>query len=172
MVDAVPDWCEVQRGTAAVLLVAPHGGRRPRIDPTAPPANLRVNDVYTVEVTRELGRRLGAGWIVNHGLDRNDLDLNRLSQVRRRVPWLLDLLAREVEAIVTRHGRAEVLFIHGWNNGQLKCDIGLGVRELDGAVAHSPDARLTVSAPYLGGRVRDLRTALEASGISAPIGEK
>jgi len=172
MPDAVPEWCEVKRGTSAVLLVAPHGGRRPPIDPCAPPANLRVNDVYTPEVTRALGERLGAGWVINRGLDRNELDLNRLSQVRRRAPWFLELLAREIEAVVARHGRAEVLFIHGWNNGQLKCDIGLGGCERDGVIESPTGGALTVSAAYLDGRVRSFRAACEAAGISAPIGEK
>lgn len=172
MSDTLPDWCEVRRGEAPVLLVAPHGGRRPPIDPCAPPANLRVNDVHTAEITRELGARLGAGWIVNHGLDRNQLDLNRLSQVRRHAAWFLDLLRREVEAIVARCGRAEVLFIHGWNNGQVKCDIGLGGRERDGVLSAPQGASLTVSEDYLRGRVQALRDRCAARGIAAPLGEK
>lgn len=168
----IPAWCEVHRGESHILLVAPHGGRRPPIDATAPPANLRVNDVYTPEVTRELGARLDAGWIVNGALDRNDLDLNRLSQVRRRAPWFLEVLLREIQAILTRHGRAELLFVHGWNNGQLKCDIGLGGREHEGAVLSPPGAALSVSPDYLETRVRAFRAACAERGIAAPLGEK
>src|SRR6266852_4410528 len=130
----IPDWCEWGRGASPLLLVAPHGGRRPPIDPAAPPPRLRVNDVYTPEVTVALAQRLDAGFVINRGQDRNTLDLNRVSQVQRRAPWFLALIAQEVERIVARHGCAAVVFVHGWNTGQLKCDIGVGATESAGAL--------------------------------------
>src|SRR5262249_49377787 len=79
----IPDWCEWRTGDSPVLLVAPHGGRRPPVNMAAQPSRLRVNDLYTAEITRTLAHRLQATLIVNHGQDRNVLDLNRISQVRR-----------------------------------------------------------------------------------------
>lgn len=172
MAPVVPDWCAVTRGPAPILLIAPHGGRRPPVDPLAPPANLRVNDVHTPAVTHALARRIGAGAIVNSGMDRNRIDLNRASQVRSEAPWFLDLIATEVSALVERHGRAEVIFVHGWNNGQLKCDIGLGGVEREGVITAPAGRRLSVSPAYLGGRVLALRRACTARGIAAPVGEK
>lgn len=172
MVPKVPDGCEVRRGNAPILLIAPHGGRRPPIDPLAPPANLRVNDVYTPEVTRDLARGLDASAIINTGVDRNLIDLNRASQVRRLAPWFLDLIAEEATRLIDRHGRAEVIFIHGWNNGQIKCDIGVGGSERSGALVVPPNRTPSASDAYLRGRVAALREACRLRGIAAPLGEK
>ena len=62
----------------------------------------------------------------NPELDRNDLDLNRISQVTRCAVWFPALLERLIAAILERHERAEVVFVHGWNVAQAKCDIGVG----------------------------------------------
>lgn len=172
MAPKVPDGCEVRRGTAPILLIAPHGGRRPPIDPLAPPANLRVNDVYTPEVTRDLALGLDASAIINTGVDRNLIDLNRASQVRRLAPWFLDLIAEEATRLIGRHGRAEVIFIHGWNNGQIKCDIGVGGSERGGALVVPPGRTPSASDAYLRGRVAALREACRLRGIAAPLGEK
>lgn len=169
---ALPSWCERRRGGSAILLVAPHGGRRPAIDASAPPPNLRVNDVYTPELTRLLAGRLDAGVIINHGMDRNQLDLNRTSQVRRQAPWFLQLLTQEIGAIVARHGRAEVLFIHGWNTGQPKCDIGIGAIETADGLHVPAEAALTVGEPYLAERITPLRAACVEAGVVASLGER
>ena len=44
----------------------------------------KVNDLHTADITRELAQRLGAGAIINAGMDGDRLDLNRLSQVMER----------------------------------------------------------------------------------------
>ena len=80
-------WLQTPDGDAPVLLIAPHGGR-------AGPAtrallNPKVNDLHTADITHELARRLGAGAIINAGMDHNRLDLNRLSQVMNEAPWML-----------------------------------------------------------------------------------
>ena len=168
----IPAWCEWRRGRTAVLLVAPHGGRRPRVDIAALPAHLRVNDLYTAEVTRELADRLAAGVVINATHDRNRLDLNRTSQILRRAPWFLELLLEEIGALVARHGSAEVVWVHGWNTGQAKCDIGIGAVEVDGTLRVPHGAGQTVSEGYLDGRVAALRAACAAEEISAPIGER
>jgi hypothetical protein len=166
----LPDWCELVRGDGPVLLVAPHGGRRPRVDATAPPANLKVNDVYTAELTRELAARLRATAIINHGCDRNLLDLNRISQVRRRAPWFFELLGDEIEAVLAQHAQAEILFIHGWNVGQAKCDIGIGTCETPGGLVTPDGARLAVTQRFLEDRIMPLRAALEERDIATFLG--
>src|SRR5262249_33502687 len=94
---AIPAWCTWTRGHSAVLLVAPHGGRRPAVDATSPPPHLRVNDLYTPEFTDLLAARLDAATVINREQDRNTLDLNRSSQVFRDAPWFLDLLVQQIE---------------------------------------------------------------------------
>ncbi len=109
-----------------MLLVAPHGGRR---DPERHPwqaGGLRVNDLYTADLALELGERLDADVIANAALDRNDLDLNRLGQVRSRAPWFLEALAARLEALLERHRDVAVLFVHGWNVANPICDCGIG----------------------------------------------
>ncbi len=169
---SVPAWCSSTRGNSALLLVAPHGGRRPAVDATAPPPRLRVNDVYTAELTALLAARLDAATVINHAQDRNSLDLNRTSQVLRCAPWFLELLVRQIEAILVRHPVAEVLFIHGWNVGQPKCDLGIGAVETATGL-HLPDgAALTVADTYLQQRLEPLRAAAAATGIGVSIGER
>jgi hypothetical protein len=154
------------------LLVAPHGGRRAPVNPTAPPPALRVNDLYTPEVTRMLARRLDAGVIINDGEDRNVLDLNRVSQVRRRARWYLALLADEIAAILARHDVAEVIVVHGWNTGQPRCDLGIGAVEGEGELHVSAGAGLTVTVPYLHTRLAALRNAWTAAGIAVSVGAR
>ena len=169
---AVPPWCEVEPGTGPVLLVAPHGGRRPVYDAAGAPLRRRVNDLYTPELTRRLATALGAGRIINHGLDRNAVDLNRLSDVRRHAPVFLAHIVEAIGAGIARHGAVEVVFVHGWNNGQAKCDIGIGGRDSGHGVTPADGASLTVTPDYLATRVASLQAACAATGIAAPIGEK
>src|SRR5271156_623896 len=112
-IDAPVAWLEVVGGAAPILLIAPHGGRAgPAARATLHP---KVNDLETAAITRELAHRIGAAALINAAMDRNELDCNRLSQIAAKAPWLLDLIANQVAAIVERHGRAAVLLIHGWN---------------------------------------------------------
>src|SRR5258706_13774546 len=88
-----PAWCQWRRGGSAVLVIAPHGGRRapaPRPPGAAQPRRARkVNDLHTAELATELADTLDAGLIVNPALDRNELDLNRNSQAAPPPPWFL-----------------------------------------------------------------------------------
>ena len=115
---AQPDWIDVRHGGAPLLLFAPHGGRRTR---SRRPGLDKVNDLHTAELTRELGLACQAGWIINAVRDRNEVDLNRVRQVRERAPWLLELLATTLEDLVATHGHATLVAIHGWNRYQLSC---------------------------------------------------
>ncbi|MDX2167648.1 MAG: hypothetical protein SF182_11315 [Deltaproteobacteria bacterium] len=168
MPDEVPTWCRWRVGGGPLLLVAPHGGRRD----AARRRGAKVNDLHTAELAVELADRLDASLIVNPSLDRNTLDLNRVGQVHARAPWFIALLQRLLSEILARHRRAEVLFVHGWNTGQAKCDIGIGQRLPDGALHGAPLAGLTASPAYIAARLATLRRACAAAGIAAPFGER
>src|SRR5260370_29550360 len=90
-------------GVSPLLLIAPHGGHAGPA--TRAMLHPKVNDLHTADITRELAQRLGAGAIINAGMDRNRLDLNRLSQVMSEAPWLLELIAARLERLVERSGR-------------------------------------------------------------------
>src|SRR4051794_38931887 len=167
---AIPDWIEVRRGTAPLLLFAPHAGRR-----TAPrrPGRDNVNDLYTAEVTRDLGARCDATWIINRERDRNDGDLNRVDQVQRGAPWLLDVLADVLDDLIAACGRAVLLTIHGWNVIQTVCDVGVGLVESPhGACVPAPRGEATVSPAFLESHVRRLQRAGRASGAAITIGAR
>src|ERR1700730_15011036 len=105
-------WVEMVEGAAPILLIAAPGGRagaasRATLHP-------KVNDLETAAIARDLTGRLGAAALINAGMDRNEVDCNRLSQIVARAPWMLDQIADRVHRIVERHGRANVLLIHGW----------------------------------------------------------
>src|SRR5271155_4802697 len=109
---ASESWLEVIDCDSPLLLIAPHGGRaEPR---TRSLLNPKVNDLHTADITRGLAARLGAAALVNVALDRTRIDCNRLSQIIERAPWLLEMIAERVGAIIARHGRVTVLLIHGW----------------------------------------------------------
>jgi hypothetical protein len=168
----VPPWCEWSRGDSPILFIAPHGGRRAPVDATAPPPRLRVNDVYTPEITRELASALHAGSIINCGMDRNLLDLNRISQVRRQAPWFLELLTQEIGRIIAHHGSVELLFVHGWNTGRAICDVGIGGIDTPNGLHVADGAHVTVSESYRLHRIEALRAACGRAGIGAPVGER
>jgi hypothetical protein len=119
-------WFELKTGRAPILLIAPHGGRARRDAPND--AHRKVNDLYTDDLTRELARRLGASAIINRGMDRNELDCNRIAQLAARAPWMLSEIARHARELVRAHGRLVVLIIHGWNVIQPRVDFGIGAR--------------------------------------------
>src|ERR1700741_4075703 len=89
-----PEWLEIIRGDAPILLIAPHGGSAgPAARATLHP---KVNDLETAAITRELAARLDAVALINSGMDRNELDCNRVSQLVERDPRLLAMIAEEV----------------------------------------------------------------------------
>jgi hypothetical protein len=170
-----PDWCRWRHGRSAVLVVAPHGGRRQPMPPVpgggrASARVRRVNDLHTADLAEELADALDAALIVNPALDRNRLDLNRISQVTARAGWFLALIETLVEDILTRHARAELLFVHGWNVIQPKCDVGIGHPLLEAAGAHACAEALTVSPAYATERLDGFRAACAAAGIATTYG--
>ncbi len=161
---------QVRSGTAPLLLVAPHGGRR---DPERHPwseGSVRVNDLHTGDLTLELAERLDADALINLDLDRNDVDLNRIRQVRTRAPWFLDLLAEHLRALWQRHQRATVLFIHGWNVVNPACDVGIGVSPESGPGTHDERSRPSVDAAFLADHIRGFRAACDACAIATGLG--
>src|SRR5579862_8152669 len=147
--DEIPPWCAWRRGRSAALIIAPHGGRRASgALGAAAWRERKVNDLHTAHVATELADVLDGALIVNPTLDRNELDLNRISQVAGRAPWFLALIEMLLDDILLRHPRAEVVFVHGWNVVQPKCDIGVGQRLADAAAAGLNAEALTVSPEY------------------------
>src|ERR1700719_836512 len=165
---ASQSWLEVIDSDSPLLLIAPHGGRaEPR---TRSMLNPKVNDLHTADITRELARRLGAGAIINAGMDRNRLDLNRLSQVMNEAPWMLDLIAGRLERIVARSGRAVVLLIHGWNVIEPRVDLGVGVKSASGTLLPACGAHVSASDSFINGPLLNLVESLRSSGIKPSFG--
>ncbi len=161
-------WLQAPDGDAPVLLIAPHGGH-------AGPAtrallNPKVNDLHTADITRELAQRLGAGAIINAGMDRNRLDLNRLSQVMNEAPWMLELIAARLERIVARGGRAVVLLIHGWNVIEPRVDVGIGVKSAGATLLPACGAHVSASDGFINGPLLDFVESLGRSGIKPTFG--
>ena len=118
----------VVRGQGCVILVAPHAGRRDVRRRPWGSAPLRMNDLHTGALTRELAARLDASAVINEAGDRNDVDLNRISQAHDAAPHFLDALAQIAEDALSRHPRLQLLTVHGWNVAQPAVDIGLGTQ--------------------------------------------
>jgi len=161
-------WLEVSRGEAPILLIAPHGGRagaaaRATLHP-------KVNDLETAAITRELAARLKANAIINSGMDRNELDCNRLSQLLAREPWLLDAIAERVAQIVARRGHATVLLIHGWNIIEPRVDFGFGLREIQGRLRAPRAAHVSASDDFIRGPAVALANRLRAAAITPTFG--
>lgn len=173
----VPGFLALREGRRPLVFVAPHGGLRRRPIRRGD----SVNDLHTAGIAWELAERLDAHAIVNHGLDRNDIDLNRISHLALRAPAVLGLLAAAIDA-ASQAGQGEqggqagqggevplVLFVHGWNMVVPCCDIGIGLKRRGG--------RLTGRFPVLSRERYDTTIAaiereLASRGISAAIGRR
>jgi hypothetical protein len=163
-----PPWLEEIDGGAPILLIAPHGGRagsrsRSMLHP-------KVNDLETAAITRDLALRLGAAALINAGMDRNEIDCNRLSQLAARAPWMLDLIADRTTRMVERHGRATVLLVHGWNVIEPRVDFGLGLRHANGRLQPPAGAHVSASDEFIHGPVAALATGLSTAGIIPTFG--
>jgi hypothetical protein len=130
----------------------------------------KVNDLQTAEITRELAGRLGALALINTAMDRNELDCNRLSQISQRAQWLLELIADQVVTILDRASYATVLLIHGWNIVEPRIDLGLGLREIGGALRPPPGAHVSASDSFIRGPVSELASRLNDAQIHPSFG--
>ena len=167
----LPDWLDVIAGEAPALLVAPHGGRRPRRSELDGGEARKVNDLHTAELTAELAARARCAAIVNRGEDRNRLDLNRVSHVRQRAPWLLGLVLGAVREQIERVGEATILFVHGWNAIQPSADIGIGARLDGGRLVPVRQGLPTVTPSFLPRLVR-FAEECRCHGIDVTFGDR
>jgi hypothetical protein len=165
---AAESWLEVIDADSPLLLIAPHGGRAEAR--TRSILNPKVNDLHTANITRGLAARLGASALINVAMDRNRLDCNRLSQIVEQAPWLLELIAERVSAIVARHGRATVLLIHGWNIIEPRLDFGLGLRHMNGELRPPGSACVSASDDFINGPLAGLANRLNQHGIKPTYG--
>ncbi len=161
----VPEYLALRQGTRPVVVVAPHGGRRQRPIRRGD----SVNDLETAAIAWELAGRLGAHAIVNHALDRNEIDLNRITHLAARAPDVLVLLRAAIEA-ASRGGRVPlVLFVHGWNMVVPCCDIGIGLRRRAGEIAGRFP---TLSRARYDTTIAAIEEELRVRGVSASIGRR
>ncbi len=166
--EAAGTWLQTIEADSPILLIAPHGGRagaasRATLHP-------KVNDLHTADIARELARRLGAAALINFGMDRNQLDCNRLTQLAEHAPWILEMIAERVSSIVERHGHAIVLMIHGWNIIEPRVDLGLGVRTIGGELRPTGQARVSASDEFIRGPLMDFAARLRESGVTPTFG--
>jgi hypothetical protein len=154
-----------------VLLVAPHGGRRAKASALDLDDPRKVNDLHTAEITLELAERLGAPAIVNGAEDRNRLDLNRVSDVRERAPWLLDLLLEGVRRQLAESPEAVILFLHGWNAIQPYCDVGIGARLAGGELVPVRQGVPTIPPRFLP-RLARFADACRVGGVEVTVGDR
>jgi hypothetical protein len=157
----------VIRGTSPLVLVAPHGGRRDYEQRRWGSAPLKVNDLHTASLTEELAAATGASALINARLDRNDVDLNRISSAHDCAPEFLELLGDLLSLALARYGHATVLTVHGWNVIQPAVDLGFGCTQgapLGGSAAVSP----AFAAAALPALVR----ACAARGIATTAGAR
>jgi len=158
-------------GEVPILFVAPHGGRRPADAPILD--SIKVNDLHTADLTTELATRTRGYALINHSWDRNELDLNRISQVRTQAPWLLSAFEELLSSLVERHGSARVFFVHGWNVVQLVCDLGVGLKQRgEKIVPASKAAAPTLSTEFFTQHLLPFRDVALAHGIDVAVGRR
>ena len=166
----LPDWMTFTPGRVPIVLVAPHGGRRPSDAPIRD--SIKVNDLYTAPLTRELAAQTGGYALINQTHDRNDLDLNRVSQVRTQATWFLDALVELLSSLAERHAALRVFFVHGWNVVQPVCDVGVGLRQRDGRLVKAGKGEPTLDVSFFSEVVLPFCDAARASRIDVAIGRR
>src|SRR5207247_801319 len=132
--------------------------------------HLRMNDLHTASFTAELAALLGAGALINEAHDRNEVDLNRVSEAHQRAPWFLERLADLLDTAVRRHGRATLLALHGWNVVQPVVDLGLGCTPGENPFVVGRAA--AVSPAFAASALPRLVEACRAHGIAATVGAR
>jgi hypothetical protein len=161
-------WLEIIEADSPLLLIAPHGGAagaraRAKLHP-------KVNDLHTAAITRELAVRTGACALINSGMDRNQLDCNRIPQLAEHAPWMLELVAERLARMVDRYGRATVLLIHGWNIIEPRVDFGLGLRRHGDELRPPGSAHVSARDEFIHGPLAELAARLREGGIQPTWG--
>lgn len=168
---ALPEWMTYREGEVPIVLVAPHGGRRPADAPIRD--SVKVNDLHTAELTALLAERTQGYALINCAYDRNELDLNRISQVRARAPWFLGALVELLSTLTAHHERVRVFFVHGWNVVQPVCDLGMGLKLRGDRIAPASKAAApTLSPGFFRDVVLPFREAALTQGIDVALGRR
>ena len=157
-------------GDGPLVLVAPHGGRRDAERRPWAGGHLRMNDLHTASLTAELAALAGVPALINAEHDRNDVDLNRVSEANEHAPWFLERLAQLLDTAVRRHGRATLLALHGWNVVQPVVDLGLGC--LPGGNPYAVGRAAAVSPAFAASTLPCRVAACRARGIAATVGAR
>jgi hypothetical protein len=129
-----------------------------------------MNDLHTAELTRLLAEEMQAAALINPLRDRNDVDLNRISDAEARAPEFLEQLLAVLEAQLARHERIALFTVHGWNVVQAAVDVGLGCTP--GPDPFAVPRAAAVSRAFAARVVRELVEACAARGIAATIGAR
>ena len=169
-VASLPDWMRYIEGDLPIVFVAPHGGRRPTDAPIRD--SVKVNDLYTAELTAELAARTRGYALINHALDRNEIDLNRVSRVRSDAPWFPAALAELLSDLVERCGTASVFFIHGWNVVQPVCDLGIGLKQHGPQLIPAGKGEPTLGRAFFAEVVQPFQAAAVAKGLDVALGRR
>ncbi len=169
-VSKLPAWMTFTAGEVPILLVAPHGGRRPAEAPIRD--SIKVNDLYTAELTVDLAAQTNSFALVNRFHDRNELDLNRVSQVKQDAPWFLNALVEILSKITLEHPSARVYFVHGWNVVQPVCDIGIGLRQKGGALVRAGRGEPTLETNFFRNVVLPFKALAARNEIDVAIGRR
>jgi hypothetical protein len=134
---------------------------------------VKVNDLHTAELTALLAGRTQGYALINCAYDRNELDLNRISQVRAHASWFLNALVELLSALAARHERVRVFFVHGWNVVQPVCDLGMGLKlRGDRLAPASKAAAPTLSPGFFREVVLPFREAALTQGIEVALGRR
>lgn len=155
-----------------MLVVAPHGGSSTADLLSGEAVGRRGNDLHTAELARDLAAALDGSLLVNESVDRNQLDLNRVTEVVERAPWFLAELERQVERILSTHRSALVLVVHGWHVEQARCDLGIGAVLENASSAYAKPDVLTAAPEFVAGSLESFRRRLAGEGILATYGER
>ena len=166
----LPDWMRYIEGEVPIVLVAPHGGRRPTDAPIR--NSVKVNDLHTAELTAELAARTRSYALINESLDRNEIDLNRVSRVRADAPWFPIALLAILSHLLEQNDTAKVFFMHGWNVVQPVCDLGIGLRQKGTHIVPAGKGAPTVGTAFLSEELLPFQTAAAAIGLDVALGRR
>ena len=166
----LPDWMRYVEGEVPIVLVAPHGGRRPTDAPIRD--SVKVNDLHTAELTAELAAGTRSYALINQSLDRNEIDLNRVSQVRTDAPWFPIALVAILSHLLEQYGTAKVFFVHGWNVVQPVCDVGIGLRQKGSHIVPAGKGAPTVGTAFFSEELLPFQTAAAAIGLDVALGRR
>ncbi len=109
-----------------------------------------------------MAQQTDSSYLINNSIDRNTVDLNRITQVRQRAPQFLSQLTEMAGAILAAHDRLKIVVVHGWNVNQSRCDFGIGA-PLEKNTKPTAEMPLTISPEFF----EDFLVTLMASGSEA-----